>query len=184
MNWNEIKRFPNIHYHVDVPWNYLEESLEHYNDGARGQLQLNPDFQRGHVWTREQQIAYVEFMLKVPQSGREIYFNHPNWMGSFKGDFVLVDGLQRLTAALAYIHNEIPAYGHLLKDMTGFEKRGKEHVIPSDVTFSFNIAKLKTRADVLQWYLDFNAGGTPHAQSEIERVRDLLAQERTPNDHF
>jgi hypothetical protein len=178
MNWNEIKRFPNIHYHVDVSWSYLEENLASYTEagGSRGGLQLNPDFQRGHVWTRTQQISYVEFMLKVPQSGREIYFNHPGWMSTYKGDFVLVDGLQRITAALAYLHNEIPAYGHFLKDMTG-TVHGIPHGIPSDVSFSFNIAKLRTRAEVLQWYLDFNAGGTPHAPSEIERVKELLAAE-------
>lgn len=175
MDWQDIKRFPNIHYRVDVPWNFLDDQLKHYNE--RGQLVLNPDFQRGHVWTEAQQIAYVEFMLREPQSGKEIYFNHPNWMGSYKGELVLVDGLQRLTAALRYIHNEIPAFNHFLKDMEGFSKRG-ENSIPNDITFSFNIAKLKTRAEVLQWYLDFNAGGTPHSQEEIARVRDLLKAEQ------
>ena len=32
-------------------------------------LQLNPDFQRGHVWTEEQQIAWLEFFLKGGKSG-------------------------------------------------------------------------------------------------------------------
>ena len=27
-------------------------------------LQFNPDFQRGHVWTEGQQIAFMEFLLK------------------------------------------------------------------------------------------------------------------------
>ena len=27
-------------------------------------LQLNPDFQRGHVWTEEQQIAWIEYHLR------------------------------------------------------------------------------------------------------------------------
>ena len=28
-------------------------------------LQLNPKFQRGHVWTEEQQIAFLEYFLEV-----------------------------------------------------------------------------------------------------------------------
>jgi len=163
MRWKDIQLFPNIHYHIDVSWNMLEDTLDRF---IKMGLQLDPDFQRGHVWTEQQQVSYVEFALKIPQSGREIYLNHPGWMMSYKGDFVLVDGKQRLNAARRFINNEIPAFGTLCKD---FEGR-----MPLDITFSINIAKLKTRADVLKWYLDFNAGGTPHTKQEIDRVRSLL----------
>lgn len=53
-----------------VIMNYIEE------DG----LILNPDFQRGHVWTEDQQIAYVEFKLKKGKDPSPILFNHPAWM--------------------------------------------------------------------------------------------------------
>lgn len=175
MNWQDIPQFPNIHYRVDVPWMFVERNLDTFvNEHG---LDLNPDFQRGHVWTEQQQIDYVEFMLRQPQSGREIFFNHRGWMTSFEGDFVLVDGLQRITAARKFLNNELPAYGHLLKDIGGFKNKRDQVVIPSDVSFSFQIAKLKTRADVLRWYLDFNSGGTPHAKEEIDRVRELLNKE-------
>jgi len=177
MNWQDIQTFPNIHYRVDVPWMFLKMNLDNYINEHK--LDLNPDFQRGHVWTEQQQIAYVEFMLRQPQSGREIYFNHPGWMGSFEGDFVLVDGLQRITAAQRFVNNEIPAFGHFLSDIGGLEsKRPGVKKIPSDVSFSFNIAKLQTRAEVLQWYLDFNSGGTPHSIQEINRVQELLKKEK------
>jgi hypothetical protein len=38
----------------------------------------------------------------------------------------------------------------------------------------FNINDLKTKAEVLQWYLDFNTGGTVHSDEEITRVRKML----------
>jgi len=168
MNWNEIKKFTQIHYRVCVPWNYLEEQLVKFVEYG---LNLNPDFQRGHVWTEQQQIAFVEYALKEPQSGLEIFFNHPGWMITFKGEFVLVDGKQRLEAARRFLNNEIPAFGCYYRDFTGFDK------IPYDIQFYFNIAKLKTRAEVLNWYIDFNAGGTPHTTKEIERVREMLRRE-------
>ena len=37
---------------------FIDEHIKEYN------LQLNPDFQRGHVWTEEQQIAWIEFFLR------------------------------------------------------------------------------------------------------------------------
>jgi len=178
MKWSDIPRFPNILYHMDTPWQYLLETLARFQSDYG--LNLDPDFQRGHVWTEAQQIAYVEFMLREPQSGREIYFNHPNWMGDWEGEFVLVDGRQRLEAARRFLVNEIPAFGCLLKDFEGLNLTSTRKIrMPSNICFGFNVAKLKTRADVLQWYIDFNAGGTPHSEKEIERVQGLLALEKS-----
>ena len=64
-------------------------------------LEMNPNFQRGHVWTEEQQIKFVEFILKGDKTGHVIYLNHPYWSGgekAGKSEFVCVDGLQRTTA--------------------------------------------------------------------------------------
>jgi hypothetical protein len=37
-----------------------------------------------------------------------------------------------------------------------------------------NVNSLLTKADVLRWYIQFNAGGTPHTAEEIEKVKALL----------
>jgi len=173
-HWDTIKKFPHANYRVTAPWSHLERMIKDYQDDQG--LILCPDFQRGHVWTEEQQIRFVEFALKGPDSGLEIYLNHPNWMHFSRktkyNEFVLVDGLQRLTAVLKFLGNEIPAYGCWRKDYTGYAH------IPVDHHFNINIASLPTKAEVLQWYIDFNAGGTPHDPLEIERVKKLLEEER------
>jgi hypothetical protein len=174
-HWNEIKKFPHISYRICVAWSYVQQTLDDYISNHN--LDLNPDFQRGHVWTEEQQIKYVEFALREPQSGLDIFFNHPHWLDwtdkTMREGFVLVDGKQRLEAARRFLANEIPAFGCLHKNYTGFRH------VPNNIQFFFNIAKLPTRADVLRWYLDFNAGGTPHSKEEINRVRKLLDKEKT-----
>jgi len=168
IHFNQIKQFPNIHYRIDVSLAHLQEQIDTYvNEHS---LDLNPDFQRGHVWSRYQQIEYMEFLFKNPTSGREIYFNHPNWMSTFKGHFVLVDGKQRLTAALKFLNNKIPIFNHYKNEWQG--------MYSFEIGFSFHIAKLKSRKEVLQWYLDFNSGGTPHSTEEIEKVKKLLEEER------
>ena len=84
---------------------------------AESGLQLNPDFQRGHVWTPQQQSRFMEYTLRGGRSGQVIYFNQPGWhlsvaAGAYN-DLICVDGLQRLTAIQRFMANEIPAFGQL-----------------------------------------------------------------------
>jgi hypothetical protein len=46
-------------YQVNVAWTSVPHTLADYSEPYG--LDLDPDFQRGHVWTEEQQIRYVEF---------------------------------------------------------------------------------------------------------------------------
>lgn len=173
MRFRDIPQFtPAGSYKVNVPIRHVENELDYYLHECN--LQMNPDFQRGHVWTTRQQISYVEFLLKGGRSARTIYFNCPSWQGyqpkdSEYNDFVCVDGLQRITAILAFLHNEIPVFGFYYKDY--------EDKIPFSIDLIFNINDLKTKAEVLRWYIEMNSGGTPHTDEEINRIRSLLEKE-------
>ena len=177
-HFNDIKPFVrDANYKVHSEWKYLELGLDRYKErvDSKGHLlldglDLDPDFQRGHVWTPEQQIAYVEYALQGGSSGRDIYFNNPTWQGTYTEKTVLVDGKQRLAAVLAFLHGEIPAFGHKFPEWEGR--------LPSNAYFVFHMNTLKTRREVLEWYLVFNAGGTPHTEEELNRVRELLKLEK------
>ena len=172
MKFKNIPSFTNSgNYRITVPWNHLEEQLNHYNDAQLYKMEMNPDFQRGHVWTESQQRKYVEYILRGGNSSKEIYWNCNGWMGSFKGPMYLVDGKQRLEAVRKFLRNELAIFdGNYLKNF--------EDKIPLDAIFNFNINNLKTRKEVIQWYLDLNEGGTPHTDEELERVKSLLVLEK------
>lgn len=181
MKFFDIDKLTRVsNYAIDVPISYMMPTLQHYIDDM--DLDMNPDFQRGHVWTEEQQVAFVEYLLRGGMSGKDIYFNAPFWNRSVTdgkyNSFVLVDGLQRLTAALKFVNNKLRVFrdldktnhiGYLFSD---FEGR------PSlDFCFKFHVNDLQTRAEVLKWYLEMNSGGTPHSQEELNRVSKLYADE-------
>jgi hypothetical protein len=171
MRFQDIKTFPRCSYRCDVSWSQLEF---HINSAGRDKdfLNLNPDFQRAHVWTPDQQIAYCEYILQGGTSGKELYFNCPGFQsGSSRGPYVIVDGKQRLEAVRRFMRSEIPAFGHLRTEYSD---------APGMLTarFSWNIAEIETRAEVLEWYLNFNAGGTVHTSAELEKVRALLEAEK------
>jgi hypothetical protein len=68
--------------------------------------------------------------------------------------------------------NELPIFnGHLLSDFEGTLR-----LVTAD--FLVHVNDLKTRKEVLQWYIDLNAGGVAHTEEEINKVRQLLEKER------
>lgn len=157
-------------YQVNMPLVYIVKTIKEWQEDEFLGLQLNPDFQRGHVWTEMQQVAYMEYLLRGGTSARVIYFNKPSWSGgrikSGYDDFVCVDGLQRLTAVIKFMNNELKAFGNYRNEFND--------KVPFSLDLLFNVNNLKTKKEVLQWYVEFNAGGTPHEKEEINRVREMI----------
>jgi len=172
----DIPQLPQNRYETDVEWpRVLPAIAEHVKEDG---LDLLPAFQRGHVWTREQQIAYVEAMLMGVEVSRTLIFNHYEWEYGHgsppypKGTMVIIDGLQRLQAVSQFMRGEIPAFGKRLGE---FQGRLRFH----NARFHFRILTLPDEAAVIRMYLALNAGGTPHTAEEIERVKALLKKETT-----
>jgi len=111
--FSDIPQFLSGHYGVDVPLGHLKSWLESQD----GELDLHPDFQRGHVWTPKQQSAYMEFLVRGGKSSRILYWNHPAYTGRstdhcmIPETLVLVDGKQRLTACLLFLDDKVPVFG-------------------------------------------------------------------------
>lgn len=161
-------------YEVTIPYDSIERTLKDFAEDYH--LDLDPDFQRGHVWTPDQQKAFMEYLLREGKYGKVILFNCPLFGNAPYNEesrhMVLVDGKQRLTTVRKFLANELAVFdGYFLRDYEDHKKFGIFDGL------KFNVNALKTRAEVLQWYLELNAGGTPHSAEEIERVRQLLAHE-------
>lgn len=161
--------YPVTAWACDFALEHLEKTLAQWRTDYG--LDLDPDFQRAHVWTDAQREAFLEYLLGGGPHAREIYFACKGWSSSLsvKPAMVIVDGKQRLESVLRFLRNELPVRGAFRKDWTGvlrFSRGG---------SFRFSVADLD-REQTLRWYLALNRGGTPHTDLEIERVRALLAQ--------
>lgn len=169
MKWNEIPKFKEFGTLNPESIGFvgyvkrIQKEVDDYN------LQLNPDFQRGHVWNEKQQIAYIEFFLKGGKSGRDFYFNLNS------KEYVCVDGLQRTIALTRFVNNEIKAFGQYFDEFE-FDKFLVEYQTRDE--FSVNIYRnnLNSKKEVLEWYIDMNSGGTPHTEEEIERVKQMILE--------
>ena len=159
------------YYVTDVPLDFLWNTLDGYEKDYG--LDMDPAFQRHHVWNVDQQIAFVEHVLR---GGRNttIRWNCKNWMGKGeKGPVTLVDGKQRLTAVLMFLSNDLPAFGTKIAD---FEDR-----MTVEAGLQFRVNNLKTDEEVLRWYLEINSGNVAHTDEELRRVQEMLRRERLAN---
>jgi hypothetical protein len=163
-------------YAVDVSWGFLLKYYEEHVDSYK--LDTNPDFQRGYVWTPIQKVRYVEFILRGGQTGRDIYLNSPFWNShstppkNLYNEYVLVDGKQRLDAVLGFLRNELQVFGG------SYRQDYTDNMRLTGPSFKWHVNDLKSRAEVLQWYLDLNTGGTVHSEDEILKVQAMLAAEK------
>ncbi|WP_153785305.1 DUF262 domain-containing protein [Pseudomonas sp. EMN2] len=171
-----IKPLNTAKYTADCRWDRLEESFA--NLGADyGGLEMNPDYQRGHDWSRDQQQYFIENCLRgvVPSSGFLLQFNCPHWNDDpsetdLPPGLQCVDGLQRYTAIAEYLKGNVKPFGRTAQELA------RTNFGPSRFYMKIAIHGFTRRVDLLEHYLAFNAGGTPHSPEEIARVRALLEE--------
>lgn len=79
--------------------------IREWNEADR--LELQPDFQRNEVWTKSAQIMLIDTILRgipIPK----IYIK--SIVKDEKTYRVVIDGQQRLTAILKFLHDELPLH--------------------------------------------------------------------------
>ncbi|WP_370630743.1 hypothetical protein [Vogesella sp. XCS3] len=117
------------------------------------------------------------FRGTVGNNQRIIQFNATHWKddnhgGDLANEIQIVDGLQRLTAIRMFMSGRLSAFWMVVDDFadSSFNPRRQSYWV------KFAIHAFTHRRDLLRYYLDINAGGTPHSKDEIDRVSSLLAE--------
>ena len=92
---------------IDLPWLTLKTQIDE-------QINLRPDFQRRDRWNDEKRSRFIEsVIMNVPVP--------PVFLGEEEyGKYVVLDGRQRLTAALKFLSNELRLQGlQVWKELNG-----------------------------------------------------------------
>jgi hypothetical protein len=186
LSFREVPKFPTAHYQINVAWGDLEWHLARHTAPDYG-LDLDPPWQRAHVWTPEQRVRYIEHVLKGGEVGRNVTIVCREWGLTYPvPGYALLDGKQRIETVRAFLRGEVRVFpdaarpeGYAIQDFKG-AARG----LSFEYDFLWRVVICKTPADVIALYLAINAGGTPHTAEELERVRQMHAEElRTALDN-
>jgi len=163
----DIPQMTITYYAVNQPWRDLAERFKTWGN-IDCEIDFNPEYQRGNVWTKKQKISYIEYILRGGISGKDIFWNCPGWMSDFRGPMELVDGKQRITAVLEFQENKFKVFDHYFHEYTD----GLDYVRHQ---FLFHVNNLEKREDIVQWYLDLNSG-TPHKRKDIQKAELILKE--------
>lgn len=158
------------------PWDAIQRMVE---GRSAERFDLNPDYQRGPVWTVQQEREFVGFLLdggecpKIVVQRYESQRNAPAGHDYYKLPLEVIDGQQRLRAICAWMRGKIDALtpeGDSLwfEDSNEVDRRG--------LLLTIYYVDLP-RVERLRYYIKLNQGGTVHTRQEIDRVRELLAAE-------
>lgn len=164
---------------VDIPMLRLRDNFENlYN------VDIDPDFQRGHVWTLGQQESYVGYII---QGGPllPLVINSGTKRGGINSDpnhykTELVDGKQRYTSIVKWIDDEIHALlysGERVKRSDIEDSSLTKTILSIGIFIPVGMVKL-SREEVLKYYIKLNSGGSVHTSEEIDKVRKLLENEQ------
>lgn len=137
------------------------------SDVTRG-LDSSPDYQRGYVWTEDDQQRYLDALMAGRDIGRFIIVERPYPLA----DQVL-DGKQRLDCLIRFIQSEIAWRGIYFHQLSKPDRSMLDRRV-------VQIARLKedhyTRADLLRVFLEVNSGGVPQSEEHLEMVRQKLKE--------
>jgi hypothetical protein len=128
-----------------------------------------PDFQRGHRWSQEQGVAFVESLILGHHPGHFKYNSTLNMPfveidGREVSQFNLwlIDGQQRLTALDAYWDDEFPVFDLYWSEVEVRDQRRLWNMVfPAG---EYQIADYHELVDV---YWTLNRGGVPHTDEEM-----------------
>jgi uncharacterized protein with ParB-like and HNH nuclease domain len=140
-----------------MPTSYSAERFAPLGEGERklGWFVL-PPFQRPPVWNRDQQVRFVESLWMGLPVGVFVY----NQTGSAYSRFDnwLLDGQQRVTAAIDYMNDEFEVFGHLFSQLTDRDHRQWS----MGVSFPCMKTNIEDEAQLREVYDRLAYGGTAH----------------------
>jgi hypothetical protein len=118
-----------------------------------------PNFQRDHVWTLDQEVAFIESAwLGLPLGTYTLH--QMDWGADgmprpFSG--WIIDGQQRLTSIQRYWEDAFPVFGLRWSELTRLEQRRF-----MSIKFAHYEADISDEAEVRDLYNRLALGGTPH----------------------
>jgi hypothetical protein len=137
----------------------------------RCNLDMEPDYQRGHIWTLEDKVALIDSVFNDIEIGKFVFI----FTGYNKdSNYEILDGKQRLTALIEFYEGRFK-----YKGKTYYELNRRDQAM----FLRFHISYARTDEPIsnemkYRYFLRLNTRGKEQDPKHIEYVKSLLEKSR------
>lgn len=175
----EIESLERFEEDDDIFFNYQQRdtrTLLYMCFGEYG-FDLDPEYQRGHVWTEEQKVDLIDSIFKNVDIGKFTIIRRP-W-----GDdpnkpktqllYEVLDGKQRITAMLDFYLGRLKYKGMYIHEMHPYDRNHFKNY-----RISYAETAPLTKEQKYRYFLKLNTTGTPVDPEHIKKVYSMWQKER------
>ena len=140
-------------------------------------IDLDPDYQRGNVWSDIQKENLIDSIFKNIDIGKFTVIKRPWGSNPNKPQtqvlYEMLDGKQRLTALWEFYCGRFKYKGKYFYELHWRDQNHFEHY-----RISYAECEPLTKEQKLRYFLKLNTTGTPISNKHINRVRELWENAR------
>lgn len=129
-------------------------------------LNLDPEYQREHVWTIEDKVNLIDSIFNNVDIGKFVYV-HLGYNGEYS--YEVLDGKQRIRAILDYYEDRFQYRGKFFSELSN---RDQDHF--DGYSISYAEIQNATQEQKLQYFLKLNTGGRIMSKEHLSKVEKQL----------
>lgn len=170
--WADIRKMQNntisLIENTDIDIRYSQREISSLlNHTYHFGFNLNPDYQRGDVWTLKDKQNLISSIFKNIDIGK-FTFIKPDYI---MDDYEVLDGKQRLTTILEYYEDRFEYSGFKFSDLC---KKDQRHFRGYNI--SWGESSGLTKEQKLRYFIKLNTTGKIMSQEHIDKVKEMLKE--------
>lgn len=159
----EIMRFED-----DAHLHFMQAGIDSLFDYYyRNNLNMEPDYQRGHIWNLDDKVALIDSIFNNIEIGKFVFI-----FTGYKGNshYEILDGKQRLTALVEFFEGRFKYRGKTFFELSG---RDQSHFERYSISYA-RTENVMTNEQKYKYFLKMNTFGKAQDPAHIEYVKNLL----------
>lgn len=183
LTWVELKPYrvekdyeglPILQEDEDIRFSYSQRQIESilfllYRETG---LDMNPEYQRGNVWTLEQKILLIDSIFKNVDIGKFTIIRRP-FREKQEHYYEVLDGKQRITAIAEFFEGRFTYKGLKYREL-----HWKDQIHFKNYAVSYAEIEPLTKEQKYRYFLKLNTTGVPHDSEHLDKVHEMWLREK------
>lgn len=133
-------------------------------------VDMNPSYQRDHVWTLEDKVDLIDSIMNDVEIGRFVFMKKP-YDTNDKTMFEIIDGKQRLTAIIEFYEDRFEYKGKKFSELHPLDQNHFE----SKMTLKIEPAYMDMETRI-EYFIRINTTGKVMDKEHLEKVKNMLVK--------